>query len=81
MAEKGTETAMKGRSGEQRSSSNMYLEMGRENLQISHANTMEVDREIARPVRNTAFPFEVLAATKRETAVWIDPAQRAKQMP
>lgn len=52
-----------------------------EALQITAARSRDKDREISRPVRKTARPFFWLAATYWERAVWMEPAQRAKQMP
>ena len=51
------------------------------NRQMAAAKTRDMDREIRSPVRKMAFPCRTLAATKREMAVWMDPAQRAKQTP
>ena len=42
---------------------------------------MEIATEMMRPLRKTERPFFTLAATDWEMAVWMDPAQRAKQIP
>ena len=80
-AEQGTAKAIIGKSGAQRGSKSTRAARKSAPFHMTAVSARDMEREMTSPVRKTFRPFPTSAATKREMAVWMDPAQRAKQMP
>ena len=72
---------MTGRYGAQRGSMRMRDAIQAGYWQIRKARMPESTMEIVRPVRKTFRPWLSWAAMYWERAVWMEPPQRAKQMP
>ena len=50
-------------------------------LMINNTKAIDMDKEMVSPVFRTDFPLEAFDATICEMAVWMEPAQIAKQIP
>ena len=81
MAENGMDKAIRRSSSPQRLSNRIWSARNWEPTDRTTAKMAAIEREIISPVRKNSFLWDRLAAMHREMAVWMEPAQRAKQMP